>query len=221
MHIPDGFLSPPVLAGTWALSTAGLGIAFRRVRLTLEDRAVPLLGVTAAFVFAAQMVNFPVMAGTSGHLLGGVFSSLFLGPAAAAAVMATVLCAQCLLFQDGGLVALGANLLNMGLLGTAGGYAALLALRRLLPARVALVVPLAAASWLSVMLSAGACALQLALSGVAPLSAILPALLGVHALIGAGEALITCAIAGFVLRVRPDLLHPALARKAPHVAGAS
>src|SRR5204862_5172841 len=122
MHIPDGFLSTPVWVSMDALSAGVVGGALRRVQRTLEPERVPLMGMTAAFLFAAQMINFPVAGGTSGHLLGGFLAALLLGPAPAVIVMATVFAAQCLLFQDGGFFALGANLFNMGLIGSLGGY---------------------------------------------------------------------------------------------------
>src|SRR2546428_6491106 len=118
MHIPDGFLSAPVWAGMDAVSASVVGVAVRRVQRTLDGAQVPLMGMAAAFVFAAQMINFPVAGGTSGHLLGGLLAALLLGPAPAVVVMTTVFVAQCLLFQDGGLTALGANVFNMGIIGS-------------------------------------------------------------------------------------------------------
>ena len=131
MHIPDGFLSTPVWAGMDALSAGAVGVAARRVNRKLDAAQVPLMGMTAAFVFAAQMINFPVPGGTSGHLLGGFLAALLLGPAPAVVVMATIFTAQCLLFQDGGLTALGANLFNMGIVGSIGGYGCYRILRSL------------------------------------------------------------------------------------------
>src|SRR5580698_5511244 len=123
MHVPDGFLDAKTAATTAALSAVGLGVALRRARLTLPPRKVPMLGVTAAFVFAAQMLNFPIPGGTSGHLVGGVLAAVLVGPSAAVVVMAAVLVLQCLVFGDGGLLALGANVLNMGVLHPLVGFA--------------------------------------------------------------------------------------------------
>jgi cobalt/nickel transport system permease protein len=122
MHIPDGFIDGKTAATTAALSAVGVGLALRQVRRRLERRRVPLLGLAAAFLFAAQMINFPVYGGTSGHLLGGVLVAALLGPSAAIVVLTTVLIVQCFLFADGGVLALGANIFNMGIVGGAGGY---------------------------------------------------------------------------------------------------
>ena len=123
MHIPDGFLDLKTAVATGVLSTAAVGISLRRLNGSLPRRKVPLMGLAGAFVFAAQMVNFPVAGGTSGHLMGGVLAAVLLGPAAGVVVITSVLIVQCLLFADGGIVALGANVFNMGVIGSAGGYA--------------------------------------------------------------------------------------------------
>jgi len=207
VHIPDGFLDARTCAGTYCLAGAGLAWAGRQVRARWNDRTVPLLGVMAAFVFAGQMVNFPVAGGTSGHLLGGVLAATLLGPWAAVLALTTVLVVQCLFFQDGGLTALGANVLNLALLGTGGGYVVLRAVRRRQTGRRALLAAVAIASWLSVVGAATLCALQLAASGTASLKLLLPAMLLTHAFIGVGEALITVSVVSFVLQVRPDLIY--------------
>lgn len=204
MHIPDGFLSLPIALVCWLISFSVLMLAVRRTRGTLGERQVPLMGVMAAFIFAAQMINFPVAGGTSGHLLGGVLAAIALGPWAGILVMSSVIIVQGLLFQDGGLLVMGANLLNMGLLTVLIGYGlhrAVLGRSR----RVRLAVA-GSAAWLSVMAGALAASLELWLSGTAFLRIVIPAMLGIHALIGIGEALITVAALGFILRTRPDLL---------------
>src|SRR5271157_2966654 len=122
MHIPDGFLDLKTAAATGVLSAAALGVSLRRLNGSLPRRNVPLMGLAGAFVFAAQMVNFPVAGGTSGHLIGGVLVAALLGPAAALVVLTTVLIVQCFLFADGGVLALGANIFNMGIVGGVGGY---------------------------------------------------------------------------------------------------
>jgi cobalt/nickel transport system permease protein len=207
MHIPDGFLSGEVAIATSVGGAAAVAVAVRRAERTLDERRVPLLGVTAAFVFAAQMLNFPVAGGTSGHVLGAALAAILLGPWLACLVMAVVLAAQALVFADGGITALGANVLNMGVLGglVVGGLMA--AATRLLPAsrRAALVVA-GAGAWLAVMAGAAAASVELALSGTVPLATVLPPMLGVHALIGAGEAVITVAAVSAVLATRPDVL---------------
>lgn len=207
MHIPDGFLTANTWIPAWIVSAGGLGLCFRRVGETLKDKMIPLMGVTSAFIFAAQMLNFPIIGGTSGHLLGGVLASVLLGPCAGAIVIAVVLTVQCFIFQDGGLTALGANIFNMSFVGAVGGYYIYRIIRNISGGNKGIIIGTAIASWLSVVAASSACAALLALSGTSPLKTALPAMAGVHALIGIGEALITCAVIGFVLKVRPDLVY--------------
>jgi cobalt/nickel transport system permease protein len=207
LHAPDGFLTPVVAAVMWAVSAIVLAYAVKRTNETFDERAIPLLGVTAAFIFAAQMFNFQVIGGTSGHLLGGVLAAVLLGPWAATLVMACVIAVQGLVFQDGGLVVMGANIFNMGIIGTLGGFAVYTALCRLLGGEERGRLPAAAvAAWLSVVAAAVAMALELGLSGTTDLVIALTAMVGIHALIGIGEALVTVAALAFVKVVRPDLL---------------
>jgi cobalt/nickel transport system permease protein len=216
VHIPDGFLDAKTCLGAYCLAGVGLTWAGRRVTAQWNDRTVPLLGVMSAFVFAAQMVNFPIAGGTSGHLLGGVLAAVLLGPSAAAMALTTVLLVQCFLFQDGGLTALGANVLNLSLIAVLGGYLIYSALAALLPGRRGIVVRAAVAAWASVVLAAVACALELAASGTVPLPLVLPAMTITHGAIGVGEALITAAVLSFVLKVRPDLFYdPSAAERQP------
>jgi cobalt/nickel transport system permease protein len=204
LHIPDGFLGLPVAAVCWLITIGLLGAAVRRTRTTLAERQAPLMGIMAAFIFAAQMINFPVAGGTSGHLLGGALAAVALGPWPAMLVMAAVVIVQALLFQDGGLLALGANILNMGLLTALLAYGPYRAVAtRPLGVRLGVAGGVA---WLSVMAAALATALQLWLSGTADLGLVVPAMLGVHAVIGLGEALITVAALAFILRARPELV---------------
>lgn len=204
MHIPDGFLTLIVSLICWAITISLLAIAIRKTNKVLGERQVPLMGIMAAFIFAAQMLNFPVAGGTSGHLLGGALAAIVLGPWAAMLVMTAVIAVQGLLFQDGGLIVMGANILNMGLLTTIVGYGLYRVVSKSdITTRLAVS---GVAAWLSVMTGALATALQLWLSGTAKLNIVVPAMLGVHALIGLGEALITVAALAFILRTRPDLL---------------
>ncbi|MBI4828051.1 MAG: energy-coupling factor ABC transporter permease [Nitrospinae bacterium] len=207
MHIPDGFLSAPVALGAFALSGAAGAFAARRIHEDFDERRAPLLGVTAAFVFAAQMINFPVAAGTSGHAMGAAFASIVLGPYPAFMVMAVVLALQALMFADGGVTALGANLLNMGVVCLV--LYPLFAAARAPRSRGALLAASAVYAWLTVVAAAILCAVELWLSGVVPLSAALPAMAGVHAIIGAGEAVITAAAVSLTLAARPGLVNTA------------
>ncbi len=206
MHIPDGFLDAKTALTTAALSTVGLGYALRRVRHELPPKRMPLLGLSAAFLFAAQMVNFPVAGGTSGHLVGAALVAALLGPSAAVIVLATVLIVQCFLFADGGILALGANIFNMGLVATIGGYAVYRAAQRLMPGVRGRAAAIAFAGWCSAVLASVSCAGQLAWSGVASWNIALPAMAGVHMLIGVGEGLISALVLVAVARTRPDLL---------------
>jgi len=207
MHIPDGFVSTGTAAATWLASAGGIGYAVRRVNRELNERQIPLMGVTAAFIFAAQMMNFTVAGGTSGHLLGGALAAILLGPWAGMLVLTSVLAVQALLFQDGGLLALGANLFNMAVVGVLVGWAIYVALRRLLGERPwAMMASGFAAAWLSVFVASLAAAAELAISGTSPWIVALPAMGLVHMLIGIGEGLITVGVLAFLQVARPDLL---------------
>lgn len=208
MHIPDGFVSVPVAAVTGLASVAALLIAFRRSQEAFGIRRAPVLGLTTAFIFAAQMVNFPVAGGTSGHLLGGTLAAIVLGsPWAGMLCIATVLIIQAVLFADGGITALGANILNMAVVGVWVGWVLTQTLQRLFGGAKGR-LPLAAgiAAGVSVVVASVACALELALSGTAPVNIVLPTMAGVHLLIGIGEGLITGGVLTYLATARPDLL---------------
>ncbi|HVN41757.1 MAG TPA: energy-coupling factor ABC transporter permease [Steroidobacteraceae bacterium] len=216
MHIPDGFLDLRTAATAGGLALVGAGLALRDLRRRLPPRRVPLVGLSAAFVFAAQMLNFPVAAGTSGHLVGGVLVAVLLGPAAAVVVMTAVLLLQCLMFADGGITALGANVLNMGLIAPASGFAIYAALRRLGGGTLrATLLATGFAAWCSIVIAAIACAAELAASGTVAWRQGLPAICGVHMLIGFGEAAISMLIVAVVARSRPELLAPEGSGSAP------
>jgi cobalt/nickel transport system permease protein len=222
MHIPDGLLSAPVALAAAALSAVSIGTACARARTDLSVRAGSTLGVTAAFIFAAQMLNFPVAGGTSGHLVGGVLAAVLVGPSAAIVVMTAVLVLQCLVFGDGGLLALGANVLNMAVLHPLVGFALYRAVAgRGAPSGVRGIAGVAFGSWVATVVAAAACAGELTLSDVAAPSVVLPAMVGVHAVIGLGEALIAALVVATVARLRPDLLRGARARAgSPVLSGA-
>jgi cobalt/nickel transport system permease protein len=209
MHIPDGFLDAKTVVATAALAALGVGTALRQARRSLPPRRVPILGLTAAFVFAAQMVNFPVAGGTSGHLMGAVLAAVLLGPGGAVLVLTAVLVVQSLVFADGGLLALGANVFNMGIVGGVGGYALYRAAARLGGGDRGRLGASAFAAWGSIVLAAVLVAGELTLSGVAAWAVVLPAMAGVHMLIGVGEALITALVVLALLRTRPELLDDA------------
>ncbi|MCG2785002.1 MAG: energy-coupling factor ABC transporter permease [Anaerolineae bacterium] len=204
LHIPDGFLNLVISLIFWALTAAAVGMAISKTNKALGEKQVPLMGIMAAFIFAAQMLNFPVAGGTSGHFLGGALAAIVLGPWAAILVMTAVVGLQGLLFQDGGLLVMGANIFNMGVLTAMIGFGLY---RSVLNANKTTRLAVAGAgAWLSTMAAALLTALQLWLSGTSQLQVVIPAMLGVHALIGIGEAIITVAALGFILQARPDLL---------------
>ncbi len=207
MHIPDGFLTANTWIPAWLISIGGIGYCLKKTARVLKDRMVPLMGVMAAFIFAAQMLNFPVMGGTSGHLLGGVLAAVLLGPYAGAIVIAVVLTVQCLIFQDGGLTTLGANIFNMSFVGAMGGYFVYYVIRKVIGGNKGIIIASGIAAWLSVVVASSICAIELAISGTSPLRIALPAMAGVHALIGIGEAIITCLVVGFIIKVRSDLIY--------------
>ena len=207
MHIPDGFLNVGTVATTFVVSAGGVGNAVRVANKKLGERHVPLMGILAAFIFAAQMLNFPVVGGTSGHLIGAALAAILLGPWAAVLIMSCVLIAQSLIFQDGGLLALGANIFNMGIVaGFSGYYLYHLFTSMLGENRRSQLIGGFVGAWGSVFLASIVCAIELAVSGTSPIQVALPAMAGIHAMIGIGEGLITGAVLSLVLATRADLL---------------
>jgi cobalt/nickel transport system permease protein len=209
MHIPDGFIDGTTSAGAAVVVAGGLGATLRRAGEVLDERRVPLAGLVAAFVFAVQMLNVPVASGTSGHLLGGALAAVLVGPAVGAVCVSVVLGVQALLFADGGLSALGLNILNMALVTAFGGYAVFVLARRVMsrtPSSVVVAAGFAAA--VSVVLSALAFTLEYAVggTGTASVPTVGGAMVGVHVLIGIGEGVITALVVGAVLTTRPDLV---------------
>ena len=214
MHIPDGYIDAATSLGAGAAAAGGLSMAVKKTAGWLDDRRIPLTGLVAAFIFSVQMLNFPVVAGTSGHLIGGVLAAVLVGPWAGALCLAVVVFVQAL-FADGGLTALGLNVLNMSFVAGLGGYATFVALRRLLgAAKTAITLASGVAAAVSVLLAALAFAVEFALGGVAPVSpgSVATAMVAVHFGIAVGEGLITAATVGLVLGVRPDLVHGAAGR---------
>ena len=216
MHLPDGFLDARTAAASAGLAVAGVALALRDTHRNLPPRRVPMMGLAAAFVFAAQMLNFPVLGGTSGHLIGGVLTAVLLGPGAAVLVLTSVLIIQCFMFADGGFTTLGANIFNMGIVSSVGGYALYRAVCRMLPGERGRLVAVAFASWCATVVAAIVCAGQLALSGSVRWSLAFPAMTNVHMLIGIGEALITTLIVYSVTRSQPDFFkRPEQASRTP------
>jgi cobalt/nickel transport system permease protein len=206
MHIPDGFLDAKTAIATTALSAVGVSVALVHLRRTLPRSRVPLIGLAAAFIFAAQMLNFPVFGGTSGHLVGAVLAAVLLGPHAAVLIMSSVLLLQCLIFADGGVTALGANVFNMAVLAPGIGFAVYQLLRKIFGSSIrSRLFATAFAAWCSTVVAAIACAGELAMSGIVPWKIVIPAMTTIHMLIGAGEAMITTFIVFAVAKSRPEI----------------
>lgn len=212
MHVPDGFLNLPTSAATAAVAVVGVGFAIRGARRELNERTAPLAGLVAAFIFAAQMLNFPVAAGTSGHLLGGALAAVLVGPWTATLCISVVLVVQAFLFADGGITALGTNITLMALVGVWVGWGVFVLLRKVLPKKAAS-IPIAGglAGLVSVPMAALAFAVLFAIGGTVAVPALTVAMAmgSVHVVIGIGEALITAATLTAVMAVRPDLVYGA------------
>ena len=212
MHIPDGFIGPGTSAVTGVAAVGALAACVRKAGVDLDEKRAPLAGLAAAFIFAAQMLNFPVAAGTSGHLLGGVLAAVLVGPWAGALCVSVVLIVQALMFADGGLSALGLNIMNMAVIGSLAGYAVFLAVRGVLPRnRKSVVLAAGLAAGLAPNLAALGFMVEYVFggNGAASFGTVLAAMLGVHTLIGIGEGIITAMAVSSVLAVRPDLVHGA------------
>lgn len=209
MHAPDGFLTAGTAIATGAITTGTVGVALRQVRDTMSDKQVPLAGIAAAFIFAAQMFNFPVAAGTTGHLLGGALAAILLGPSMGAIVVTVVVVVQALVFADGGLTALGYNILNMAIVPAYGGYAVFRLFRRVVPrSGGGVVAATGLAALVSVVFSSMAFSIEWLFGASAPVSfaEVFSAMTGVHFLIGIGEGVISALAVGAVLAARPDLV---------------
>ncbi len=226
MHVPDGFLDAPTSIATGAVAVVGVGLALRGARRELDDRTAPMAGLVATFVFAAQMINFPVGAGTSGHLLGGALAAVLVGPWSAVLCISVVLLVQALLMADGGITALGTNVCLMALVGVWVGWGVFVLVRRLLPRRTSSVVPAAAIGALvSVPAAAAVFSLLFAVGGIAPVDPgkVLAAMVTWHVVIGLGEAVVTGLVVASVVATRPDLVRgarPALETRELEIRGA-
>ena len=212
MHVPDGFLDAPTSLVTATVAATAIAVSLRGARRDLDDRIAPLAGLVATFVFATQMLNFPVAGGTSGHLMGGALAAVLVGPYAAVLCLTVVLVVQSLLFADGGITALGTNVLLMGIVTVVVGAVVFRGAQLVLPRRTSLVAPAAAFGGLaSVVASAATFVVLYAVGGAAPIpiDTLLTAMVGVHVLIGLGEAAITFLVVASIVSVRPDLVHGA------------
>jgi cobalt/nickel transport system permease protein len=209
VHIPDGFINAGTSLGAGVVAAGGVTVSIKKASRTLAEKQIPMCGLVSAFIFAVQMLNFPVASGTSGHLLGGVLAAVLVGPWAAVICVSVVLAVQALVFADGGLSALGLNIVNMAFVGALGGYVIFRGVRMVLPRSPrAVVVASGIASGLSVVLASIAFTVEYAIGGTgnASLSTVFGAMAGVHTLIGIGEGIITALAVGAVLAVRPDLV---------------
>jgi cobalt/nickel transport system permease protein len=207
VHIPDGFLSAPVAVTTGVVAVAAIAVAVKETNKKMGEKQVPMMGVLAAFIFAAQMLNFPVAGGTSGHFLGAALAAVLLGPWATVLIMSSVLVVQSLIFQDGGLLALGANITNMGIIAVFSSYYIYKGVDTLFKHRkVAFLAGAGIAAWFSVVLAALACAAELSISGTSPWALAIAAMGGAYMLIGVGEGLITAAVLSLIMATRADLL---------------
>ncbi len=206
MHIPDGFLDARVAITTGIFSATGLGTALRHLGRHLQSRQIPLIGLTAAFIFVAQMINFPIAGGTSGHLIGAALTVVLLGPSAAIIVMSSVLIIQALIFADGGLLSLGANVLTMALAAPVCAYGIYRLVYRFLRGHRGQLIAASLAAWISTVVASVFCAGELALSHTAPWNLVFPAMAGIHSLIGIGESLITMLVLAAIRKTRPELL---------------
>lgn len=210
MHVPDGFINAPVSVAAGAVAAAGIAVCLRGARRELDDRTAPLAGLVAAFVFAVQMINFPVAGGTSGHLLGGALAAILVGPYTGALCVAVVLLVQGVFFADGGLTALGVNIVNMSLVTVVVGYLVFRGLLRVVPkSRAGVMVAAFFAALISVPVASLSFVFFYALGGTTDVSlaTVTTAMVGVHVLIGIGEAIITALTVGSIVAVRPDLVY--------------
>lgn len=206
MHIPDGFVDLKTVITTSVVSAGGLGACIYKVKKIFKSRTIAIMGVLAALIFALQMINFSIPGGTSGHLLGGALSSIVAGPFGGSIILSVVLIVQALIFGDGGITALGANIFNMALIGVFSSYLIYYLIRKISKSKTNFYIAIAAASWFSVVFASFFAALELGISGTYEMGITMKAMVLVHMVIGIGEAIITTAIIAFVDRVRPELI---------------
>lgn len=206
LHIPDGFLDAKTLISSAVISAGAIGYAVKQTKKTLNERQVPMLGVMAAFIFAAQMVNFPIAGGTSGHLIGATLAAISFGPWASILIMTSVLLIQGFMFQDGGISALGGNILIMAVVASLVGYGVYKILAGTQASRTRVLISTFIAGWSSTFAASLLATLLIAVSGTVPLNIALAAMAGWHSLIGIGEGLITSFVVAYLAKVKPDMV---------------
>jgi len=206
MHIPDGFVDLKTAITTGVISAGGVAASIYKIKKIFKSKVIVLMGMMAALIFALQMINFTIPGGTSGHLLGGALVVITLGPYAGVLVLTVVLIVQALVFMDGGVIAIGANVFNMAICGALSAFLIYMLLKRISKSKAMFYIAAAVASWFSVVVASSFAALELGFSGTYAMGVTLKAMILVHMVIGVGEALITTAIIAFIARVRPDLI---------------
>lgn len=206
MHIPDGFVDLKTVVTTAAVSAGGTGASIYKIKKIFKAKTIAVMGVLAALIFALQMINFSIPGGTSGHLLGGALSSIVAGPFGGSIILTVVLIVQALIFNDGGITALGANIFNMAIIGVFSSYLIYYLIRKISGSRTVFYISVAVASWFSVVLASFFAALELGISGTYTMGITLKAMVLVHMVIGVGEAFITTMVIAFINRIRPDLI---------------
>ncbi|MDQ3509955.1 MAG: energy-coupling factor ABC transporter permease [Actinomycetota bacterium] len=206
MHIPDGLVDPATAVVTTAVGAGLVAYALKKSKEALDDRRIPIVGLMAAFVFAAQMVTFPIAGGTSAHLLGGAMAGILLGPWLGGLAMTVVYLVQAIGFADGGITALGANVIAVGFLPAVGGYYLFRGLTRILPGtRMSYLGSVAVVSLATTVAASALVAVFISFGGPLPLIAF-PIMVGIHSIVGFGEALISMSVIAAVLGARPDLI---------------
>lgn len=206
VHIPDGFVDLKTVISTGVISAGGLAASIYKIKQYFKGRVIAMMGIMCALIFALQMLNFTIPGGTSGHLLGGALAAIVLGPFAGCIVITVVLIVQAFIFMDGGVTALGANVFNMAIIGIFCAYLIYWLIGKISKSKINFFISVVVAAWFSVVIASFFAALELGISGTYAMGITMKAMVGVHMLIGIGEAIITIAVIAFVNRVRPDLI---------------
>ena len=206
MHIPDGFIDIKTAAATGIFSISGFIVAIIKVKQYFRARVIVVMGIFAALIFAAQMINFTILGGTSGHLLGAALATIILGPYAGGIIMTVVLIVQAFAFGDGGITSLGANTFNMAIVGVISAYLTYKLITKFSKSRSVFYSAVAVSSWFSVVAASVFCSFELAISGTYSLGITLGSMIPIHMVIGVGEAIITTIVIAFIDKVKPDII---------------